>query len=114
MIDKLNSSDLPRLWLEVQPSVLSFICASVPSFCDAEDLLQETAVEATEHFDEYDHSRPFIAWVLGIARFKVAAFYRKRSRSACLLSEAAFQRVLKERVTQHERLDERRVALEST
>jgi RNA polymerase sigma-70 factor (ECF subfamily) len=112
MIDKPNSRDLPRLWLEIQPSVLSFICAAVPRFCDAEDLLQETALEATEHFDQYDQSRPFIAWVLGIARFKIAAFYRKQGHSPCLLAETAFQLVLDEHVTQHETLDDRRVALE--
>lgn len=72
---------LARLWMEAQPSVLSYICAGVHRFHDAEDILQEVAEDAAARFDSYDASRPFVAWALGIARYKIADHYRARQRA---------------------------------
>jgi RNA polymerase sigma-70 factor (ECF subfamily) len=98
--------------MEAQPSVLSFICAAIPRFHDAEDVLQETAVEAADHFDKYDDSRPFVAWAIGIARYKIAAFYRKHNRQTSLLSERVLEEVERVHVRLHPRHNARRVALE--
>jgi len=80
---------LARNWGNVQNSLLAFITASTPQFSDAEDLLQEVAVEVAVRFDEYDPSRPFLPWALWIAKIKIADFYRGRqSRQAVLMGES--------------------------
>lgn len=48
----------------------------VPSYHDAEDIIQETAIAAATDFDRYDRNRSFIAWVLGIARNRVLRHWR--------------------------------------
>jgi len=71
---------LARLWVGAQPSVSAYIWSCVHDFHTAEDLLQDVAEDAATSFEKYDPSRPFIAWALGIARFKVIDYYRKNDR----------------------------------
>lgn len=103
---------LTRLWMEAQPSVLAFICAAIPRFSDAEDVLQETAIEAAEHFEKYDPARPFVAWAIGIAKFKISAYYRQKPPAVGELSAAVLDRVGQAQEKLHDQLDQRREALE--
>ncbi len=98
--------------MDAQPSVLSFICAAIGRFHDAEDVLQEVAVDVAENFSQYDRNRPFVAWAIGIARFKIAAYYRDRGRQQCLLDESLLENLCEAHVTQHDHLGEMRQALE--
>lgn len=67
-------------WVPAQSTVKAYIRSLVRDAQHAEDLLQEVAMRAHEHFEQFDTSRPFIGWVLGIARYQVLAYF-KRSRS---------------------------------
>lgn len=75
-----------ELWLQASDALGGFICVHVHDQSLAEDLLQEVAKRATAHFDQYDHSRPFIAWLIGIARRCIADAYRERGRSPITFS----------------------------
>lgn len=68
-------------WVKVQPALTAFLIASTPQFSDAEDLLQEVAVEVARRFDDYDPSRPFLPWAIWVAKIQIANFYRARQRS---------------------------------
>lgn len=84
-----SRAQLARNWAQVQTSLLAFITASTPQFSDAEDLLQEVAVEVAVRFDEYDPARPFLPWALWIAKLKIADFYRSRqTRQVVLMGES--------------------------
>lgn len=50
---------------------MAYIRSMLPRFQDAEDVLQQVAAAIAERFDEYDPDRPFVAWAIGIARYKV-------------------------------------------
>jgi len=111
--DHAHSSErLARLWMEVQPSVLSFICAAIPQFPDAEDVLQEVAVEAAQHFSQYDPQRPFVAWAIGIAKFKIAAFYRCRPAEALLWDDTALDSIAQVHAIRHDTLAQHRDAMD--
>lgn len=73
-------AELTRLWLKSQPAVESFIRGMVFDREAREDLLQATAEQASRSFDDYDRSRPFTAWVLGIARYRILGHIRGRQR----------------------------------
>jgi RNA polymerase sigma-70 factor (ECF subfamily) len=47
---------------------------------DVDDLFQETMVVAWRRLDDFDHTRPFGAWLRGIARNLLLAHRRKQSR----------------------------------
>jgi RNA polymerase sigma-70 factor, ECF subfamily len=49
---------------------------------DAEDLLQETLIAMHARRSTYDPSRPFTAWVHGIARYKLIDYFRRTKRRA--------------------------------
>lgn len=112
MSDSNQSAQMARLWMDAQPSVLSFICAVVPRFHDAEDILQEVAVDVATNFERYDAGRPFVAWAIGIARNKIAAHYRGDQRRLAVLSDQVLQRVAEAHAEQHAVANELRVALE--
>ncbi len=63
--------ELNVLWTKAHAVVLSYIRSTVIDFHRAEDVLQETAGTVAEKFSEYDSSRPFLPWALGIARSKI-------------------------------------------
>ena len=89
--DKLTQITL--LWTNAQPSVMAFIRSITPQLADAEDILQDTARQVANRFDEYDQSRPFAPWAMGIAKYKVLEWRRRQARGAILLEEDAIDAI---------------------
>jgi RNA polymerase sigma-70 factor (ECF subfamily) len=79
---------LSRLWMQAEPSVNAYVFAAVQRFQDAEDVVQQVALTAARRFEEYDGSRPFVAWVLWLAKAKIIDHYRVRGRQKLVFSEA--------------------------
>jgi RNA polymerase sigma-70 factor (ECF subfamily) len=84
---------LTQLWLAAEPSVQAFVFASVRGFHDAEDVVQQVALTAARRFDEYDGTRPFIAWALWLAKSRIADHFRKKGRERIVFSEALMDRL---------------------
>jgi RNA polymerase sigma-70 factor (ECF subfamily) len=103
---------LARNWGNVQNSLLAFITASAPQFSDAEDLLQEVAVEVAVRFDDYDPSRPFLPWALWIAKIKLAEFYRSRQRREVILTGESMDALAEACVNVQETLSDEQFAIE--
>ncbi len=61
---------------EHAPMLMTFIRATVFDSQAAEDLFQDTMVTAWRRLESYDSSRPFRAWIRGIARNHVLEYYR--------------------------------------
>ncbi len=81
-MDQNRSEQLARLWTESQPVVAAFILSLAPNFHQAEDILQQVAVLLVREFEKYDQQRPFLPWVLGIARNVVLK--ERRQSAKCL------------------------------
>jgi RNA polymerase sigma-70 factor (ECF subfamily) len=58
--------------------VYRYLLVRVGSVADAEDLTSQTFLVAMENLDKYRGERPFLAWLFGIARHKVADKYRRQ------------------------------------
>jgi RNA polymerase sigma-70 factor (ECF subfamily) len=67
-MNQQTSEQLARLWTESQPVVAAYVLSIIPNFHQAEDVLQQVAVALVSEFERFDASRPFLPWVLGIAR----------------------------------------------
>ncbi len=80
-MDSKARSQLTRLWMESQSSLLAFILSGVGNFTDAEDILQQVAHDVSVYFSKYDSARPFIPWAMVIAKRRVADYYRRNKRS---------------------------------
>lgn len=58
--------------------VYRYLLVRVGNVDDAEDLTSQTFLVAMENLDKYRGERPFLAWLFGIARHKMADKYRKQ------------------------------------
>ena len=77
------------LWTQAQPAVSAFVYALVGDARMRDEILQDVAVAVLESFGSYDPTRPFLPWVLAIARNETANARKARGRFPALLSEAA-------------------------
>lgn len=103
---------MTRHWLAAERSVRAFIAGAVRSFADREDLLQQVALTVARRFDEYDESRPFLGWVLWLAKSRVVDFYRAQGRRPQELSDDLLQSFAESLVRRHDLNPRRQEALE--
>ena len=69
--------------------VYRYLLVRTGSVADAEDLTSQTFMAAMEHLHQYKGQRPFLAWLLGIAKHKRADFYRRQKPVADLETAVA-------------------------
>jgi RNA polymerase sigma-70 factor (ECF subfamily) len=101
-----------RLWQQAEPHVQAFVFSMVPSFHDAEDLVQKLAEEVAVRFDEYDAARPFEAWVIWIARHRVIDHFRRARRDRHVFDESLIDAIAEAQVERARSVDPRAEALE--
>lgn len=75
-------------WIKVQPSLAAYIRSAIRDAQHSEDVLQEVARGAIEQFSEYDRSRPFLNWVMGIARYRILNYYRSQRSEKLIFGES--------------------------
>jgi RNA polymerase sigma-70 factor (ECF subfamily) len=100
-----------RLFLDGQREVLRYILALVPDIDDAQEILQETAVDLWKKFDRYDPASPFTPWACRFAFLRVLKFREQKSRQCKYLSLEAIRLLAAERSEKDESLEDRRLAL---
>lgn len=96
-------------------SLTAFLRASVYDQTAVDDLFQEAILISWRKIDKYDRSRPFGAWLRGIAKRLILAHYRKAAREVTLPNEKVLD-YLDQRMAQVDRqsgdtLDEKITAL---
>ena len=79
------------LWTSAQAPVANYIHAVVRNPADARDVLQETALVLFRRFSEYDNSRPFLGWALGVARLQSLGYHRDRGRSLVVFDDEVLE-----------------------
>jgi RNA polymerase sigma-70 factor (ECF subfamily) len=82
-----------RLWTQAQPTVSAFVASLVREIRDRDDVLQEVAVAVMGSFASYDPARPFVAWVIGIARNQVGLYLRRKGRDCLIFDPDAVERI---------------------
>ncbi|MHC2069830.1 sigma-70 family RNA polymerase sigma factor [Bremerella sp. T1] len=107
-----DEKPLSELWPQAEPVVKGFLLAALPQPCDADDVLQEVAVEAARRFADYDRSRPFPPWVLWIAKIKTADFFRRTYRDRHLFLGEALEPLAEAACRTFFRLEEQSDALD--
>lgn len=87
MLSEHDQARFMRLWTIAQPMVANYVHALIRDHAAAQDVLQETALVIFRRFAEYDVSRPFVGWALGIARYQVLGLQRDQMRSRVVFDE---------------------------
>lgn len=84
-----STADFTRQWTATLPKVAAFVGSMVYDVSDRDDVLQDTAVAAMISFERFDSSRPFAAWVIGVARNQVRLYLRRKSNDPHIFDEDA-------------------------
>lgn len=113
MMNQNDQERFTQLWTACLPSVAAYVHSLVRDRALAEDLLQETALLLLRRFAEYDSIRPFVAWALGVARFKVMGSQRDAGRSLLVFDDDALENFTETWAEQADEASERGQALES-
>jgi RNA polymerase sigma-70 factor (ECF subfamily) len=71
-----------RHWTSAQSSIAGYVAAVVADPHAADDVLQNIAIAALRRFPDFDQSRPFIAWAMGIAKIEILTQRRDHARAA--------------------------------
>jgi RNA polymerase sigma-70 factor, ECF subfamily len=101
-----------RLFVEGQREILRYILALVPDVDDAQEILQETAVDLWRKFDRYDPACRFVPWACRFAMLRVLKHREQQARRIKCLSLESLSQVAAERSEKEGILEERRRALE--
>jgi RNA polymerase sigma-70 factor (ECF subfamily) len=80
-------------FLAVQARIYGYIATLVPNHVDADDLFQQTALVLWRKHGQFDPSREFLPWALGIAHNEVRRFFRSHSGRGSHLSDAMMERL---------------------
>lgn len=96
-----------ELWSKAQHTLGGYVRVHAPDPGLAEDIVQEVARQATENFDQYDPSRPFNAWLIGIARQRIVDAYRERGRRPLIFSSEIVDSLAETFAQMHGEQDER-------
>ena len=92
---------------------MGYILSLVPSWPDAEDLLQQTSVVMWRKFGEFREGSDFLSWGCQIARFHTLNHARKQARDPHVFSPDLLETMAEEGTLDAEQLDAERVALRS-
>ncbi len=107
-----RSEEVAQKWTESLPAVAAYVRSMTPNFHDAQDILQEISMVVVRKYSDYDKSRPFIAWVIGIASTEVMAYRRHLSTESRLFDEATIEQLTRVFVETANQLDPLAEALE--
>ena len=66
--------------------VSACVHALVPSWQDAEDIIQETRLQLWREFEKFRPGSDFPAWACTVARYMVLAHFKRKQRKPLLLS----------------------------
>jgi RNA polymerase sigma-70 factor (ECF subfamily) len=113
MLNERDQERFLRYWTSAQPSVSNYIHALVRDHGAAKDVIQETAMVLYRRFPEYDESRPFLAWALGVARHQVMGLRRDATRELLTFDEQLMERFTESWAEIAPQATDREVALHS-
>jgi RNA polymerase sigma-70 factor (ECF subfamily) len=74
-----------RLFLPAERELFRYVAKLVPNVGDAEEIVQQTAVELWKKFDQYDVQQPFTPWACRFAMNIVKQWVARRQRWQALL-----------------------------
>ncbi|MBK1875963.1 sigma-70 family RNA polymerase sigma factor [Pelagicoccus mobilis] len=76
-----------KLFTQHESQLRNFARGLVPTWHDADEIVQEVALTAWKKFDQFEVGTSFIKWVCVIARFKALSYRRKMARDRLSFGE---------------------------
>ena len=106
-----RAEEYVKLLGQHQRRIAMYVMSLVPSWSDAEDIIQETNMVIWREFDRFELGTNFPAWACKIAFHQVLAYRKRRQRDRLQLSTEFLEAVAEEAAASAEQLEERHHAL---
>ncbi|EMI55680.1 sigma-70 family RNA polymerase sigma factor [Rhodopirellula sallentina] len=81
MLEEDQQVRFTKLWTDAQPTVSRYVSSLVRDQWAVRDIVQNTSLVLLKKFPEYDESRPFLPWAIGLAKFEVLSHHRDTARN---------------------------------
>lgn len=78
---------IAREWVKAQRPLMGYLRGLLRDYDQVEEVAQRVAVVAVRRAEEYDPERPFVPWLLGIARLEVLKHRRDMARDRHVFDE---------------------------
>ncbi|MEX2091728.1 MAG: sigma-70 family RNA polymerase sigma factor [Pirellulales bacterium] len=88
-----QAEQFAALWTASQWTISAFIRTLIPDFQQADEVLQRVAVTLVRKYDQYDQTRPFAAWAVGVAKYEVLYFRRERATDKHLFGDDIVEQI---------------------
>ena len=80
MLEEDQQIRFTQLWTDAQPTVNQYVASLVRDQWAVRDIVQNTSLALLRKFKDYDPSRPFLPWALGVAKFEILGHQRDSTR----------------------------------
>ena len=92
--------------------ISAFVHTLVPSWQDAEEIVQDTLVVLWRKFDEFDPRSSFFAWAARVAQFEVLNFRRKNRHRVMIFDEKILEALASTAIERMDDMEQHRAELE--
>lgn len=92
-------------------NLFTYVFALVPTWADAEEVMQRLRIRIWQQFDKYEPEKPFDAWARAVAYYLVLAYRKEKGRKRELFSERILEEITIEFETGLLQSNQRRDAL---
>ncbi len=82
-----------RLFLPIQGDLLAYLLSIGVPAADAEDLLQEAAVDMIDKFERFETGTNFRAWAYAFVRNEALRYFKTRARRPLALTSGAVEAI---------------------
>ena len=93
MLTTEQQEQFTQLWTQAQSTVACFVHTSIRDRGQAEDVIQEIAMILLRKFTDYDTTKPFLPWAMGVAKFAILGSKRDHARSRLVFDESLLERI---------------------
>jgi RNA polymerase sigma-70 factor, ECF subfamily len=107
----LRNREFMRLLAQHDRQLAGYVHALIPSWQDAEDVLQETKLRLWEQFDSFRPNADFSAWAIAVATFMVRAYRTRCQRQRVCFSDSLLEKIARSIPTTPSKQDVRVLAL---
>ncbi|MBI5724548.1 MAG: sigma-70 family RNA polymerase sigma factor [Planctomycetes bacterium] len=94
-------------FLEAQRALRGFVLGATGDATAADDLIQTTASILWEKWEQFDQSRPFVPWAMGVARLEILKWRQARMQDKTVLSTEAVEMLAQAAEEHAEEADQR-------
>jgi RNA polymerase sigma-70 factor, ECF subfamily len=88
-----QAEQFAALWTAAHSTISALIRTLIPDYQQADEVLQRVAVTLVRKFDQYDASRSFAAWAVGVAKYEVLYYRRERATDKHLFGDDIVEQI---------------------